>query len=168
MTKCKQVFLWDTLPYTVLGIVILKEQKFSSAEIEWFIHATEDEKKVAKRIVELFSLNEGIIERSNLEGHFGNPILLCKIRLIGVEADRFAFTLFSSMSKIDRQKIIDELVKHLDEHGIFYLRIDKQNIFESRVALSESEVFRVRLKPRKSLKTTEKISLYRRFLEWDL
>ncbi|MCP8322357.1 MAG: hypothetical protein H3Z52_15680, partial [archaeon] len=48
---------------------------FSSIEITWMIHATEDGEKVVKKMVELLPLSDDDIKSFNLEGHFGNPIL---------------------------------------------------------------------------------------------
>lgn len=141
------------------------KMNFSSIEVAWMIHATEDEGRVIKRMVSLFPLSEENIKSSKLKGHFGNPVLLYKVRLTGAEADKFAQTLFSSINVGDRKKIRYELPKHLDEHGSLYVRISKQLLFENKIATSETDIIRIKLKLKGSFKPHEKLSYYRRLLK---
>lgn len=128
------------------------------------IHATEDEGRVIKRMVSLLPLSEERIKSSKLKGHFGNPVLLYKAKLTGAEVDKFVQALFSSLSAGDRKKLEYELPKHLDEHGALYLRISKQLLFENKIATSETDVIRIKLKLKGSFKPHEKLSYYRRLL----
>ncbi|MCP8315552.1 MAG: hypothetical protein H3Z51_01630 [archaeon] len=138
--------------------------KLSSIEITWMTHATEDGEKVVKKMVEFFPLSYDHIKSFNLEGHFGNPILLYKARLTGAEAGKFIHTLFSSLSDIDKKILEHELSKHLDEHGAFYIRIDKQLLCEGKIGISEKDAIRIKLKPKGGLKLHEKLSYYRGLL----
>jgi RNA binding exosome subunit len=139
--------------------------KFSSVEITWMIHATEDGEKVVKKMVELFPLSVSDIKSSNLEGHFGNPIIVYKAILTGDKVNNFVQSLFSSISDIDKKVLERELFKHLDEHGDFYIRIDKQLLCEGKIGLSEKDAIRIRLKPKSGLKFDEKLSYYRGLLK---
>jgi len=136
-----------------------------SIEITWMIHVTEDGEKVVKKMVELLSLSDDNIKSSNLEGHFGNPILLYKARLIGPEANKFVHTLFSSLSDIEKEMLEHDLSKHLDEYGALYIRIDKQLLCEGKISLSEKGAIRIKLKPKSGLKLHEKFSYYRGLLK---
>ncbi|MEM2955708.1 MAG: RNA-binding domain-containing protein [Nitrososphaerales archaeon] len=139
--------------------------EFSSIEITWMIHATEEGEKVVKKIVELLHLSNYDVKSFNLEGHFGNPILLYKARLIGAEASKFVHVLFSSLSDTDKKILERELSKHLDEHGAFYIRIDKQLLCEGKIELSEKDAIKIKLKPKNGLKFDEKVSHYRGLLK---
>ncbi|MCP8315224.1 MAG: hypothetical protein H3Z53_12775 [archaeon] len=136
----------------------------SSIEITWMIHATEDGEKVVKKMGEFLPLSGDDIKSFNLEGHFGNPILLYKARLTGAKANKFVDTLFSSLSDIEKKMLERELSKHLDEYGALYIRIDKQLLCEGKISLSEKDAIRIKLKPRSGLKLHEKFSYYRGLL----
>jgi len=138
--------------------------KFSSIEITWMIHATEDREKVVKKMVEFFPLSYNDVKSFNLEGHFGNPILLYKARLTGDKAGKFVQALFSSLSDIDKKILERELSKYLDEHGTFYIRIDKQLLCEGKIGISEKDSMRIKLKPKSGSKLHDKLSYYRGLL----
>jgi len=138
---------------------------FLTIEVDWIIHATEDEEKVNKRITSFFPLSERYIKSLKSRGHFGNPIILCKVKLSGSESDEFLRILFSSFKADDKKKLEYELLKHLDENGAFYIRISKQLLFENKISISETDVIRIKLKPKSSLKLNEKLSFYRRLLK---
>ncbi|MEM3437727.1 MAG: RNA-binding domain-containing protein [Nitrososphaerales archaeon] len=138
--------------------------KFSLVEITWMIHATEDGEKVVKKMIELFPLSIDDIESFSLEGHFGNPILIYKVRLTGDKVDEFVQSLFSSINDVDKKILERELPKYLDKHGVFYIRIDKQFLCEGKILLSEKDAIRIKLKPKNNLKFNEKLSYYRRLL----
>ena len=135
--------------------------KFSSIEITWLVHATENGDRITNNLVELFSLSKDRIESYDLEGHFGNPILFHRARLTGDEVDKFVYSLFSSLSDVDKKLLDLELSKHLDEYGALYIRIDKQSLCEGKVSISEVDAIRIRLKPRSGLKPHEKLEYYR-------
>lgn len=139
--------------------------RFSSVEITWMIHATEDGEKVVKKIVELFPLSIDDIENFNLEGHFGNPIIIYKARLADDKVGKFIQSLFSSLGDMDKKILERDLFKHLDKHGAFYIRIDKQSLCEGKVCLSEKDAIRIKLKPKNGLKFDDKLSYYRGLLK---
>jgi hypothetical protein len=135
--------------------------KFSSIEVTWLVHATENGDRIINNLVELFSLSKDRIESYDLKGHFGNPILFHRARLTGDEVDKFVYSLFSSLSDVDKKLLDLELSKHLDEYGALYIRIDKQSLCEGKVSISEVDAIRIRLKPRSGLKLHEKLEYYR-------
>jgi len=134
--------------------------KFSSIEITWMIHATEDGEKVVKKMVELLPLSSDDIKSSNLEGHFGNPILLYKARLTDAKASKFVNALFSSLNDTDKKVLESEISKHMDEHGIFYIRIDKQLLCKGGIGIPDKDAIRIRLKPKGGLKPHDRLSYY--------
>ncbi|MGQ9719504.1 MAG: RNA-binding domain-containing protein [Nitrososphaerales archaeon] len=138
--------------------------KFSSIEITWLVHATENGDRIIKNLVELFPLSKDSIESYDLKGHFGNPILFHRARLTNDEADKFVYSLFSSLSDVDKKVLDLELSKYLDEHGALYIRINKQSLCEGKVGMSEVDAIRIRLKPRSGLKFHEKLQYYRGLL----
>ncbi len=159
-----QVFLVEC-HYSFYCLIDVGEMKFSSIEITWMIHATEDGKKVVDKMLELFPLNHDEIKSLDLEGHFGNPILLYKARLIGDRAGEFVQALFSSLSDLDKVILEREVSEHLDEHGAFYIRIDKQLLCEGKIGLSEKEAIRIKLKPKIGSKLHDRLSYWRGLLK---
>jgi len=139
--------------------------QFSSIEVTWIIHATEDEEKVMKKIVSLFPLSIERIKSSKLWGHFRNPVILYKIKLSGADADEFAHILFSSLGVTDKKKLEYDLPKYVDKDGLLYFRISKQLLFENKIAISETDVMRIKLKPKSSFRPhDDDLSFYRGLL----
>ncbi len=131
-----------------------------------FIHATEDPDKVLTACQHVFPpayADAVVFHRSDLAGHYGNPITLLQARisdqpLIAALIDGLA----RSLSAVDKKALSSEVSRHLDNKGALYLRLDKQEAFFGRIRLGRGDSIRVqiRLSARRSL--DDAISLYRR------
>lgn len=132
----------------------------SSVEISFLTHVTEDPVRVVKIVSKIFWVAEDLFEPSSLMGHFGNPIVKYRARLLGDDADRFTDRLADLLDPAEKAVLISEISKHIDEHGDLYLRIDKQSFFTGRVTQSQVDALRIRFKPRFRRSPSETIDVY--------
>lgn len=122
-------------------------------------HATEDREKVARAI--LWLCPEGFprkLESSKIKGHYGNEIVLLRIRASGASgADQFLAQLWTRLSSLDRRRVLSMIESQVDPSGVLHLRIDKQECFNGRVVLNDPDPvkievqFSVRESPQSSL-----------------
>ncbi len=134
--------------------------KFSAAEINLVLHATEDEGRVLKAIEDVLLVQPKRFSSSHSEGHFKNRIVLQKAILSSIEAGSLAKRVISLLSSTDREHLSRFLHEYSDERGNLYIRLDKQRICQGRVSLSETDAIRIRFKPVKRYKPSGVIQGY--------
>ena len=121
-------------------------------EIRLFAHATEDLSKVAEAVKQIFPVGyseEVEFRRTNLKGHYGNPITLFEAKIKdGKKARAFVDSLFSRISLTDKEDLLREIGLHV-EKGSLYLRLDKQAALRGEVKLCTEDPIRVRIRFRK-------------------
>lgn len=137
----------------------------SFIEVQAFIHVTEDADKTMKAVINVFPpmhSDEIPFTRANLKGHHGNPILLIKTRIKkGGIAKAFIHNLASKIGERNKEVLRENIGRHVDEKGSFYLRLDKQAAFLNRLELGSEDSIRIqiRLTPRqKSIEEMVKLS----------
>lgn len=130
-------------------------------------HVTEDPVRVVKTVSKILGAAEDLFEPSSLMGHFGNPIVKYSARLLGDDADKFTDRLADLLDPAEKEALIREISKHMDEHGDLYLRIDKQSLFSGRVTQSQVDALRIRFKPRFRWSASETIDMYSKMLKAD-
>lgn len=116
----------------------------SSGEIDVIIHATEDINKVLTSIKKGLSLDlERLkIKRTDLSGHFGNPLIYLKIRLDKPAINSLLKNLFNRMSSHDKTFFLDNIDDFIHRKRL-YLRIDKQQLCKGNISLGESDSIRI-------------------------
>lgn len=138
--------------------------KFSAAEINVLLHATEDGSKVLQSIQDLLSVPPERFTNIPSEGHYKNKILLLKAILSSHEAGELAHRVMSLLSISDRERLSSALPEYSDEKGNLYLRLDKQRICQGKVSLSETDAIRIRFKPVKRYRPSGNLENYRGLL----
>jgi RNA binding exosome subunit len=134
--------------------------KFSAAEINLVLHATEDEDRVLKAIEDVLLVQSNRFSSSHLEGHFKNRIVLQKAILSSHEAGSLAKRVVSLLNSTDRAHLSRLIHEYSDEKGNLYIRLDKQRMCQGRVSLSETDAIRIRFKPVKRYKRSGAIQGY--------
>ncbi|MEM4297742.1 MAG: RNA-binding domain-containing protein [Nitrososphaerota archaeon] len=137
---------------------------FSSATLTFHVHATEDDKRILEALNRELPIAQAEVERDFLKGHFDNPIIRYTIHLIGEGAQRFADEVFRRLDEADKRLLITRLDKHIDEHGILYLRIDKQLLLEGKLRFSDRDSIRIKLKPKYRHKPQDLNLIYHQML----
>jgi RNA-binding protein len=134
--------------------------KFSAAEINLVLHATEDEGKVLKAIEELLLVPSKRFSSSPSEGHYKNKIVLQKAVLLSHEAGSLARRVISLLNSADREDLSRSIHEYSDEKGNLYIRLDKQRMCHARVSLSETDAIKIRFKPVKRYKPSSAVQDY--------
>lgn len=133
-------------------------------EVSCFIHATEDEGKVAGAIARELKIS-GEPHRERLDGHFGNEVIHLRYHLTGEEA-WLAFTIIAGrLESGDLRALLEGLDSAIDEHSALFLRFSKQDLVMGRLAISAGDPIRVRLKPRQFMIRGEVTRFYGQLLE---
>jgi RNA binding exosome subunit len=128
--------------------------------IEIIAHATEDTKKLFESLLELFDIKEEEFVRERLEGHFGNPILLMKTKLVKKRAEEFIKKL---VSKISRSQL-DELLQNIEmyfEGSSLFMRIGKGDLVRKSISLQQNDALKIKI----STPVYKKNELVRTYLE---
>jgi RNA binding exosome subunit len=119
-------------------------------EISFFVHATENLQKTLKAVRYLLPLqerNEVSFTTENLWGHNKNPILLGKTiikktQIIGA----FIESLYRKLDRLDKDELVREFHRRLDENKTFFLRLDKQKAYEKRIKLGNIDPILIKIK----------------------
>ena len=138
--------------------------RFSAAEINLLLHATEDGGKVLRAIEGLLSISPERFSSTPSEGHYKNKILLLKATLSSQEAAALALRIMSLLNSLDRERLSSALPEYSDEKGNLYLRLDKQRVCQGKVSLSETDAIRIRFKPVKRYRPSGNLESYRGLL----
>jgi len=112
-------------------------------EIETFVHATESLEKV-NRCLGYFGLDMGQYKAEEMEGHYGNPILMLHAK-VSKKRDIDSF-LSSPFLFSTRSEICDTLEMRVDDEGLLYVRADKQDLCEDALILCDRGDIRISMK----------------------
>jgi len=73
--------------------------KNTTIKIDLILHATEDFQKIADSLNDLFGIEGDEIQKNEVPGHFGNPILILHMDLKKKRAEQFIKKLVSIIPK---------------------------------------------------------------------
>ena len=116
--------------------------KNTTIKIDLILHATEDLQKIAEPLVDLFGIESDEIEKHEVPGHFGNPILMLHMDLNKKRAEQFVKKLVS-LIPID---MITNLIENIEERifeSSLYIRFSKQDFVKKILTLEEKDPIRV-------------------------
>ena len=111
---------------------------------EVIIHATEDKRKILDSIDELFEIKEQEFIEEKLSGHFGNPILLLKVRINKKRAGDFLKKLISKISKLQMNEFLQEIDMHFEDSSLF-LRVGKQDMIRKSVSFQQNDAIKIKI-----------------------
>jgi RNA binding exosome subunit len=110
-----------------------------SAELSFYLHATEDEEKVLRAVCNLLQISRDSLERRRLEGHFGNVILSFTSVLKGEDASNLWKIVMQSLNSVDKEDIRRNFSERLENGKHFHIRLSKQAMVLGQVRLGESD-----------------------------
>ena len=113
-----------------------------TVKIDLILHATEDSQKITEPLNDLFGIEDHEIEKHEVPGHFGNPILMLHVELKKKRADHFTKKLVSLSPK----DMIAELLVNIEERifeSSLYIRLSKQNFVKKSIVLEEKDPIRI-------------------------
>jgi RNA binding exosome subunit len=135
--------------------------RFSSAEINIVVHATENEKKILDSLYGILSIPAEKFTNSVSDGHWGNKISILTATIDGRVAKELILKIISLLNSVDRYHLSNFFDKYVDEKGNLYIRLDKQRICKGRISLSDMDSIRIRFRPVKRYKPSSNLQNYR-------
>jgi RNA binding exosome subunit len=135
--------------------------RFSSAEINIVVHATENEKKILDSLYSILSIPAEKFISSVSDGHWGNKISILTATIDGQVAKELILKIISLLNSVDRYHLSNFFDKYVDEKGNLYVRLDKQRICKGRISLSDMDSIRIRFRPVKRYKPSSNLQNYR-------
>ncbi len=130
-----------------MTFVRMTQSRAVSVRITSIVHATEDAEKVVQAILSICpeDFPRGI-QTERVKGHYGNEIIICRLRAVGRPAsERFFENLWRKMSSQDKSRIYDQAQEHVDSSGTLHLRIDKQEALKGKVLPQDNESVKVEI-----------------------
>ncbi len=118
---------------------------YSTIEISVLIHATEDENKVLKSVLEFMEQSTESIKMDFIktEGHWKNPIHRLIIS-VDNEPDKIFDKIYSKLVEYSSESDVDSFIKtNTDKKGYFYIRLDKQKFCMGKIILSDCDSIRM-------------------------
>jgi RNA binding exosome subunit len=136
--------------------------QIASAQVSAIVHATEDLGKVVLALNRICSkdLFQPTIEKKVLKGHFGNEITTLTLSMRGRSAESFFVRLWSTLPRIDRETVADELGNRFDKDDRLHLRLDKQECFRGIVRIKDQDAIKVQISIRDVLDPTKDIRIF--------
>ena len=118
-----------------------------SSYIDIVVHATEDKTIITNSVLSTLEISHlDKFKEIEYEGHWGNKILRLTAEIKQKDAQTLIKKILRSLSFIDRENLLDNLEKYIDEKGNLHLRLDKQRICKHKISLSESEGVKIKFK----------------------
>ena len=111
-------------------------------KIDLILHATEDFKKIAEPLNDLFVIEDDEIEKHEVPGNFGNSILMLHMDLKKKRADKFIKKLVSVIPADIITELLANIVVRIFESSL-YVRFSKQDFVRKILTLEESEPIRI-------------------------
>lgn len=146
----------------------LDTPELEGATISVVIHATEDKEKVTYKIAKIFSLNSDKFEEISTKGHWGNQIIMLNLRLGRGDAGRTIKTIFASLDNTSKTYLLSSLENSTDERDNLYVRVDKQRVCRDEISLSDQDSIKIRFRPLRTFKQSNKSKTYRELLSSEL
>jgi len=116
--------------------------KNTAIKIDLILHATEDFQKIVEPLADLFGIEGDEIEKQEVPGHFGNPILMLHMDLKKKRADQFIKKLVSLIPKDMITEILTNIEERIFESSL-YIRFSKQDFVRKNLTFEESDPIRI-------------------------
>jgi RNA binding exosome subunit len=127
-----------------------------STTVHVVVHATEDITKILFKLNELFSIPKEKFLISQAKGHWGNEISLLRANCDDNESNVLLEKIISLLKKNERNYLLASISDSFDEKDNFYIRLDKQDMCNGMISLSNQDSIRIRFKPTKEFNQNNK------------
>ena len=118
---------------------------YSSLDISILIHATENEDRVLKSVLEFIEqpIESIKIYSVKTEGHWKNPILRFRV-FVNMDVDKIFDKLHSNLvESYGETDVKNYIERDTDKKGCFYVRLDKQKFCSGKIILSDKDSVRM-------------------------
>ena len=128
-----------------------KVLQFLSSYIDIVVHATEDKSRITNSLMSTLEIpHKEKFDEIEYEGHWGNKILRLTAEIYKKDAQALMEKILRSLSFIDKDILLTNLEKHIDEKGNFHLRLDKQRMCKNKISISDTEGIKIKFKINKN------------------
>jgi RNA-binding protein len=112
--------------------------------VEIIVHATEDIKKILEPMEELFEIKEAEFSKTQLTGHFENPIIMLNTKITKNKAQNFISKLISKIPQGELDEIINDLENRI-QNSTLHLRLGKQDLIQGSITLRQKDVIKLKI-----------------------
>jgi RNA binding exosome subunit len=112
--------------------------------IDVIVHATEDISKILQPFDEILEIKEEEFTSIETTGYFENPIIILSAKLVKKQGQNF----IKKMLELITINEINELIEGIEERTIdsrFHLRLDKQELVQGKLIISEKGTVKVKI-----------------------
>ena len=112
--------------------------------IDVIVHSTEDTSKILKSFDEILEIEEEEFTSIETTGYFENPIIILSAKLQKKQGQNF----IKKMLELLPINQINELIEEIEERTIdsrFHLRLDKQELVEGKLIISEKDTVKIKI-----------------------
>ena len=112
--------------------------------IDVIVHATEDISKILQSFDEVLEIKEEEFTSIETTGYFENPITILSAKLVKKQGQNF----IKKMLELLPINQINELIEGIEERTIdsrFHLRLDKQELVQGKLIISEKDTVKVKI-----------------------
>ena len=112
--------------------------------IDVIVHATEDISKILQSFDEILEIKEEEFTSIETTGYFENPIIMLSAKLVKKQGQNFIKKILELLP-INQ---INELIEGIEERTIdsrFHLRLDKQELVQGKLIISEKGTVKVKI-----------------------
>jgi RNA-binding protein len=128
----------------------IPQLQFLNSIIYIVIHATEDKHKILDAVLLNLEIPKEKFEEIESEGHWGNKIVRLITEINKKDTQILLENILKKISFIDRNNLLSNLDKHIDDKGNLFLRLDKQRICRNKISLSDTEGIKIKFKINKN------------------
>ena len=111
-------------------------------KIDLILHATENFQKIAEPLNDLFGIEYDEIEKHEVPGHFGNPILMLHMDIKKKRAEQFIKKLVSIIPRDMITNLLTNIEEQIFESSL-YIRFSKQDFVKKILTLEEKDPIRI-------------------------
>ncbi len=112
--------------------------------IDVIVHATEDVAKIFQSFEDVFNLKEEDFDIEEIEGHYGNPIIMLKANIVKKQAQN----LMNRMLEFLPTEQVNELIEEIEGRTVdsrFHMRLDKQELIKGNVIVREKGTIKIKI-----------------------
>ena len=112
--------------------------------IDVIVHATEDMTKIFQPFNEIFDIEEEIFNKTETTGYFENPIIIINTKLVKKQAKAFMKKFLDLLSISQISQLMEE-IEERTEDSKFHLRLDKQELVQGKLVLSQKDTVKIKI-----------------------
>jgi RNA binding exosome subunit len=131
----------------------LSQLPIAYVDVRFCAHATEDLGKVmlaVQNVLPSDNIEDISFKRSNLEGHYGNPITFFDTRIKNKKAVKaLVENLSANLNSLDKEEL-GRTINRCVEKGSLFIRLDKQAAFRGKTRFATSDPIRIRIRFKKN------------------